>query len=134
MTARIRRVAMTEPARDVLRRMIEQHGPVLLHRAGPCEDGSSPVCLPVRGFQAEPSDVLLGYLPWHTEFWIGGERTARWKHTHFTVDVAAGRGADSSLESGDGVRFVLRPRPLTEEENTVLAAAPPPRTGADPAG
>jgi uncharacterized protein (DUF779 family) len=131
MHSRVTRVAITERAREVLRRLIEQHGPVLFHQSGGCCDGSSPMCFPVREFRVGGADVLLGRLPWHTEFWISGDQYERWQHTHLTVDVVAGRGSGFSLEAPEGVRFIIRSRVLTAAETQLLAAGPPPRTGAD---
>ncbi|WP_433734327.1 DUF779 domain-containing protein [Nocardia sp. CA-129566] len=131
MHGRVARVAITERAREVLRRLIEQHGPVLFHQSGGCCDGSSPVCFGVREFRIGGADVLLGRLPWHTEFWISGDQYEHWKHTHLTVDVVSGRGSGFSLEAPEGVRFIIRSRLLTDKEITVLAHGPPPRTGAD---
>jgi uncharacterized protein (DUF779 family) len=131
MPGRVHRVAITDPARIVLRRLIEQNGPVLFHQSGACCDGSSPMCFPVREFRIGAADVLLGRLRWHTEFWISGDRYELWKHTHLTVDVVNGRGSGFSLEAPDGVRFIIRSRLLTDDESTVLTAGPPPHTGAD---
>lgn len=39
-----------------------------------------------------------------------------WKHAHLTVDVVPGRGGGFSLESPEGVRFLIRSRLLTEDE------------------
>ncbi|MEU0504601.1 DUF779 domain-containing protein [Nocardia sp. NPDC005998] len=127
MHGRVARVAITERAREVLRRLIEQHGPVLFHQSGGC----SPMCIGVREFRIGGTDVLLGRLPWHTEFWISGEQYEHWKNTHLTVDVVSGRGSGISLEASEGMRFIIRSRLLTDEETTVLAAGPPPRKGAD---
>ncbi|WP_054812594.1 DUF779 domain-containing protein [Nocardia arizonensis] len=132
MRNRVGRVDMTDAARAVLRRLIEDNGPVLFHQSGGCCDGSSPMCFPTGEFRVGGGDVLLGHLPWHTEFWMDGEQFRWWKHTHLTVDVVEGRGSGFSLEAPDGVRFLIRSRLLTDEENAVLDAAPPPRTGADP--
>ncbi|MFQ6395475.1 DUF779 domain-containing protein [Nocardia sp. KC 131] len=131
MHGRVHRVAITDPARIVLRRLIEQNGPVLFHQSGGCCDGSSPMCFPVRDFRIGAADVLLGRLPWHTEFWISGDQYQLWKHTHLTVDVVNGRGSGFSLEAPDGVRFIIRSRLLTDDESAVLTAGPPPHTGTD---
>ncbi|MGY4103222.1 DUF779 domain-containing protein [Nocardia sp. R16R-3T] len=128
---RVARVDITERAREVLRRLIEQHGPVLFHQSDGCGDGSSPMCFAVREFRIGRADMLLGRLPWHTEFWISGDQFELWKHTHLTVDVVSGRGSGFSLEATEGVRFIVRSRLLTDEEAAVSAAGPPPRTGAD---
>ncbi|WP_225730609.1 MULTISPECIES: DUF779 domain-containing protein [unclassified Nocardia] len=131
MHQRIHRVDLTDAARTVLRRLIEQHGPVLFHQSGGCCDGSSPMCFPAKEFRVGAADVLLGHLPWHTEFWMSADQFELWKHTHLTVDVVDGRGSGFSLEAPDGVRFIIRSRLLTDAETEALAAAPPPRTGAD---
>ncbi|MFD6163333.1 DUF779 domain-containing protein [Nocardia sp. NPDC060256] len=126
--SRTHRVAITERARTVLRQLIECHGAVLFHQSGGVCEGSSPMCFPVREFRVGGADVLLGYLPWHTEFWMSAEQYEVWKHTHITVDVVNGRGSSFSLEASDDVRFLIRSRLLTDEE---VATLPPPRTGAD---
>ncbi len=132
MQNRIHRVEITERAQNLLRRIIEDNGPVLFRQAGECcEDESAPVCLSAKQFPIEKADILLGRLSWHTEFWISAQQFECWKDTHLTVDVARGEAAGDSLEAGQGQRFVLRARQLTEAENAALAAAPPPRTGAD---
>ncbi|MFF3225948.1 DUF779 domain-containing protein [Nocardia suismassiliense] len=122
---RTHRIAITERARTVLRQLIQHHGAVLFHQS---DDDAAPMCFPVREFRICGADVLLGHLPWHTEFWMSADQYEVWKHTHLTVDVVDGRGSGLSLEAPDGVRFVIRSRLLTDQEAALL---PPPRTGAD---
>ena len=43
-----------------------------------------------------------------------------WKHAHLTVDITTGRGSGFSLEIPLGLRFIIRSRLLTNEENKVL--------------
>jgi uncharacterized protein (DUF779 family) len=43
-----------------------------------------------------------------------------WKHTHLTVDVVPGRGSGFSVEAPEGVRFLIRSRLLTDEEDAVV--------------
>ncbi|WP_330230853.1 DUF779 domain-containing protein [Nocardia sp. NBC_00508] len=129
MAPRTRRVEITDRARIVLRRMIEQHGAVLFHQSGVDRDGSAPRCLPIREARIGGADVLLGTLPWHTEFWVGAEQYERWKHAHLTLDVLDGRGC--SAETPEDTRFVIKSRLLTDEEAAALADGGPPRTGAD---
>ena len=64
-------------------------------------------------------------------FWMSRDQFERWRHTHLTVDVVPGRGSGFSLEAPEGVRFLIRSRLLTPEENAVLnpglrSPAPPP--------
>jgi uncharacterized protein (DUF779 family) len=44
-----------------------------------------------------------------------------WKHTQLTVDVVRGRGASFSLEIPLGVRFLIRSRLFTAEEEQDMA-------------
>ncbi|GEM33389.1 DUF779 domain-containing protein [Nocardia neocaledoniensis] len=132
MQNRIHRVEITERAQTLLRRLIEDNGPVLFRQSGGSgEREVAPVCLSAKEFPIEKADVLLGRLTWHTEFWISPAQFEHWKDTHLTVDAVRGQADERSLEAGHGMRFVLRARQLTPAENAALAAAPPPRTGAD---
>ncbi|MFE3543604.1 DUF779 domain-containing protein [Nocardia sp. NPDC059177] len=125
----VRRVDLTDQAATLLRELTGQHGPVMFHQSGGCCDGSSPMCYPRGEFRVGASDVLLGYLPGETPFWMSADQYAYWKHTHLTVDVVKGRGSGFSLEAPEGVRFLIRSRLLTDEEVTVLESQPPPATG-----
>src|SRR4051794_36482576 len=54
------RVALTPESVDLLRKLWEQHGPLMFHQSGGCCDGSSPMCYPAGEFITGDSDVLLG--------------------------------------------------------------------------
>ncbi|MDO3648134.1 DUF779 domain-containing protein [Nocardia mangyaensis] len=123
------RVDLTEKAAALLRELTGQHGPVMFHQSGGCCDGSSPMCYPRGEFRVGASDVLLGYLPGETPFWMSADQYAYWKHTHLTVDVVPGRGGGFSLEAPEGVRFLIRSRLLTDAEVATLESQPPPPTG-----
>ncbi|MGW6699588.1 DUF779 domain-containing protein [Nocardia sp. NPDC055049] len=124
----VQRVDLTEKAAALLRDLTAQHGPVMFHQSGGCCDGSSPMCYPRGEFRVGGSDVLLGYLPGDTPFWMSADQFEYWKHTHLTVDVVPGRGGGFSLEAPEGVRFLIRSRLFTDEEAAALESAPP-RTG-----
>ncbi|MFE5478530.1 DUF779 domain-containing protein [Nocardia sp. NPDC055165] len=124
----VQRVDLTEKAAALLRDLTGQHGPVMFHQSGGCCDGSSPMCYPRGEFRVGGSDVLLGYLPGDTPFWMSADQFEYWKHTHLTVDVVPGRGGGFSLEAPEGVRFLIRSRLFTDEEAAALESAPP-RTG-----
>jgi uncharacterized protein len=63
-----------------------------------------------------------------TPFFISGPQFEYWQHTHLTLDVVPGRGSGFSLESPEGVRFLIRSRLFTDEEVDLLARqGPPPR-------
>lgn len=122
----VQRVDLTEKAAALLRDLTGQHGPVMFHQSGGCCDGSSPMCYPRGEFRVGGSDVLLGYLPGDTPFWMSADQFEYWKHTHLTVDVVPGRGGGFSLEAPEGVRFLIRSRLFTDEEAAALESAPPP--------
>ncbi|MBF6469785.1 DUF779 domain-containing protein [Nocardia beijingensis] len=126
----VQRVEFTGHAEELLRLLIEQHGPVMFHQSGGCCDGSSPMCYPRGEFRVGASDVLLGHPAADTPFWMSADQYEYWRHTHLTVDVVPGRGSGFSLEAPEGVRFLIRSRLLTDEELALLEAEPPP-TGAD---
>lgn len=109
------RVDATNEALELIARLETAHGPVLFHQSGGCCDGSSPMCFPLGEFRIGSSDVLLGHVggaPFH----MSGPQFEYRKHTHLTLDVVPGRGGGFSLETPEGVRFLIRSRLFTEEE------------------
>ena len=121
------RVDLTEAAADMLRKLAEQHGPLMFHQSGGCCDGSSPMCYPAGEFRTGGSDVRLGELTVDgieqpVEVWMSKSQFEYWRHTHLTIDVVSGRGSGFSLEAPEGVRFLIRSRLLTNEELTELDA------------
>ena len=124
-TPEVSRVAVTEAAAGVMRTLYAAHGPLMFHQSGGCCDGSSPMCYQDGEFRTGDSDVLLERLEVEgigepVTFWMGADQFARWRHTHLTVDVVPGRGGGFSLEAPEGVRFLIRSRLLTDEEDAAL--------------
>jgi len=122
--AHLSRVAVTDQAAELIRRLVGRHGPVMFHQSGGCCDGSAPMCYPVGEFLLGDADVRLGALevglPEPVEVWMSRAQFAYWSHTHLTIDVVAGRGAGFSLEAPEGVRFLIRSRLLTDAEVAAL--------------
>ena len=119
------RVAVTDAAAAMMRKLYAAHGPLMFHQSGGCCDGSSPMCYLEGEFRTGASDVLLARLAVEgiaepVMFWMGAEQFERWRHTHLTVDVVPGRGGGFSLEAPEGVRFLIRSRLLTDAEDAVL--------------
>ena len=75
------------------------------------------------------SHVLLGDVL-GTPFYMSASQYEYWKHTHLTVDVVPGRGSGFSLEAPEGVRFLIRSRLFTEDENAQLVREGDPPRGA----
>ena len=119
------RVEVTPAAEDLLRTLYSTHGPLMFHQSGGCCDGSSPMCYQAGEFRVGGSDVLLGQLqvagiPESIGFWMSAPQFEYWKHTHLTVDVVPGRGGGFSLESPEGLRFLIRSRLFSDQEWLIL--------------
>lgn len=128
------RVVATEAAVELLTKLSELHGGLMIHQSGGCCDGSAPMCYPAGEYRIGQRDVLVGEIdlpePLPTvRVWINGDQFELWKHTQLILDVVPGRGAGFSLEAPEGVRFLSRSRAFNENENELLAASPP-ETGA----
>ncbi|MGB3344811.1 MAG: DUF779 domain-containing protein [Aequorivita sp.] len=67
----------------------------------------------------DESDILLGPLD-GVNYYMNKDQFDLWKHMHLTVDITEGRGSSFSLEIPLGLRFIIRSRLLTDEENTAL--------------
>ncbi|WP_370288882.1 DUF779 domain-containing protein [Nocardioides sp.] len=123
-TAAPARVAVTEEAAQLLRRLTGDHGPLMFHQSGGCCDGSSPMCFPDGDFLLSDADVHLGDLDVGLErgvpVWMSRAQFAYWSHTHLTIDVVRGRGAGFSVEAPHGVRFLIRSRLFTDDEAALL--------------
>ncbi len=118
------RVAVTDEAADLLRRLVAASGPVMFHQSGGCCDGSSPMCYPDGEFLLGDADIHLGDLDIGLEkqvsVWMSRSQFEYWSHTHLTIDVVPGRGAGFSLEAPYGVRFLIRSRLFTDDEAALI--------------
>jgi uncharacterized protein len=116
---RSERVAITETAATLVRKLRQEHGELIFHQSGGCCDGSSPMCFPKGEFMIGDSDVLLGEIE-GCPYYMSGFQFEYWRHTHLTVDVVPGRGGGFSLEAPEGVRFIIHSRLLTPDEAGAL--------------
>ncbi|MFM2351532.1 MAG: hypothetical protein RL096_13 [Actinomycetota bacterium] len=123
------RIASTDAADDLLRKLTAIHGPLMFHQSGGCCDGSAPMCYTAGEFRVGGADVLLGELfidniAEPIKVWISLEQFEYWKHTHITIDVVPGRGGGFSLETPEGMRFIIRSRLFTDAEALELEGQP----------
>lgn len=119
------RVEVSAAAEDLLRTLYAMHGPLMFHQSGGCCDGSSPMCYQAGEFRVGGSDVLLEELkvvgiPENIGFWMSATQFEYWKHTHLTIDVVPGRGGGFSLETPEGLRFLIRSRLFSDQEWVIL--------------
>ena len=134
-TAPVPRVHVTEAAASLIRKLRQDHGPLMFHQSGGCCDGSSPMCFPLGEFRVGAQDVKLGVIE-DCPFYMSASQFEYWKHTELTIDVVPGRGGGFSLETPEGVRFLTRSRVFTTEELDALEreGAPPRGDALDAAG
>jgi uncharacterized protein (DUF779 family) len=83
------------------------------------------MCYQAGEFRVGGSDVLLQELkvagiPESIGFWMSTSQFEYWKHTHLTIDVVPGRGGGFSLESPEGMRFLIRSRLFSDDEWLIL--------------
>jgi uncharacterized protein (DUF779 family) len=87
------------------------------------------MCYLAGEFRVGGADVLLGELEIDgieepIKVWISLEQFEYWKHTHITIDAVPGRGGGFSLETPEGMRFIIRSRLYTDEEYEKLKGSP----------
>jgi uncharacterized protein (DUF779 family) len=124
-----KRIETAPAADDLLRKLTSIHGPLMFHQSGGCCDGSAPMCYTAGEFKVGGADVLLGELVVDgiaepIKVWISLEQFEYWKHTHITIDVVPGRGGGFSLETPEGLRFMIRSRLFSEQEAEELLNQP----------
>jgi uncharacterized protein (DUF779 family) len=115
------RIGTTEAANELIRKLTSNNGPLMFHQSGGCCDGSAPMCYTAGEFRVGGADVLLGELVIDQivepiRVWISLEQFEYWKHTHITIDAVPGRGGGFSLETPEGLRFIIHSRIFTDEE------------------
>jgi uncharacterized protein (DUF779 family) len=128
MAVTIERVSVTPEAVEWIRKLRDEHGPLMFHQSGGCCDGSAPMCYPQGEFRVGGSDVLLGEIE-GCPFYISASQFNYWRHTHLIIDVVKGRGSGFSLEAPEGIRFLTRSRVFTDDEQKQLNLGGEPPTG-----
>ncbi|NKY57938.1 DUF779 domain-containing protein [Nocardia flavorosea] len=118
MAYRSDRVAVTDRARNALRELIEQHGPILLYLPHHDTGEAAPDWLPIRDFRAAEDDILFGRLAWHTELWMSAQTYKQFERDHLTVDIPADTGPQAGGDEppADTAVFLLRARRLSAAE------------------
>ena len=124
------RILSTPQADVLIAKLTAANGPLMFHQSGGCCDGSAPMCFLRGEFKVGAQDVLLGAVAGDVPVWIGAAQFEYWRHTQITIDVVPGRGAGMSLESPEGLRFIVRSRIFTDAEDMALAGAGEPPRGA----
>ncbi len=115
----VKRITISESAKELIKELKNQHGPLMFHQSGGCCDGSQPMCFAEGDFKIGSSDVCLGAVE-GCRFYMSADQFAYWKHTQLHLNVTPGRGSSFSLEIPLGVRFFIESRVFTEDERAQL--------------
>ncbi len=116
----IKRVTVTKAAAEIIDQLRAEHGELMFHQSGGCCDGSSPMCFPKGELMLNETDAWLGEIN-GCDFYMSNDQFNYWKHTALTVDVTPGRGSSFSLEIPLGLRFLIKSRLFSEEEQRDLS-------------
>ena len=100
-------VRATPAADEVIHRLEQLHGPLMLFQSGGCCDGSSPICMRSGELPLSPGDERLGSIG-GASFYIDSEQYERWGRPSFLIDVRPGAAEGFSLEGLLDVHFVTR--------------------------
>ena len=111
----LKRVIVTDEARQVINQLKSENGKLMFHLSGGCCDGSSPMCFTMGEFRTGTGDILLGEID-ECPFYISQSHFDVWKNSQITIDVVKGRGSSFSLEIPLGVRFVVRSQIFSGED------------------
>ena len=117
---KIARVLVTKEAENLIDKLRQSHGELMFHQSGGCCDGSQPMCFEKGDFRVGASDVWIGKIH-GCDFFMNADQFEYWQHTQLTIDITAGRGSSFSIEIPLGLRFIVKSRLYTaEEENNLV--------------
>jgi uncharacterized protein (DUF779 family) len=111
----VKRVSVTDKAREVIDQLREKHGELIFHQSGGCCDGSAPMCFAKGEFLLGSRDLCLGEIH-GCQFYMASDQFEYVKNMHIKIDVSVGRGSSFSLEIPLGLRFMAISRLFSDEE------------------
>ncbi len=109
------RVDGTEKVKDLLDKIREDHGDIILYMSGGCCDGTVPICFTKDEFKVGENDIKVGSI-FGCDFFMAKDQFEYHKNSHITIDVLEGRASGFSLETMYDCKFVANFRIFSEEE------------------
>jgi uncharacterized protein (DUF779 family) len=116
------RVSTTASAQALIRKLTEEHGPIIFLQSGGCCEGSGPLCMPAQEFHPSASDVILGILESNAIFYMGDSHFSFAENMHTILDAIPGSSGSFSLDCGTGMAFITRGRLYSDKELRNLPA------------
>lgn len=105
------KLVATEKAIEVVEMLKRKHGNLLFEQSSGCCDGTVPMCFQADGHYISSQMILIGEIA-GVPYYIDKTQAEYLKHMQIIVDVMDGHGASFSLESAEGVGFIMRSRVL----------------------
>jgi uncharacterized protein (DUF779 family) len=110
------RVSATPSAQVLIRKLTNEHGPIIFLQSGGCCEGSGPLCMPAPEFHPSASDVILGTLESNAIFYMSDSHFSFAENMHTILDAIPGSSGSFSLDCGTGMAFITRGRLYSDEE------------------
>lgn len=117
-------ITATPEARAVLRRMTEQHGPIMLHVAGANSGLRKPVCLPAGELRIGARDMLLGVVEGVPVYQMQSRPDGECRCGDYVIDMLDGMPIGFSIDAGNNRRFTIYQKPNAATCNTVVSQEP----------
>ena len=111
----VKRVLITDDAKNIMDELRKAHGELMFHQSGGCCDGSSPMCYKAGHFRVGKSDVKLGDV-YGAPFYMARDQFKYWQYMQLMLDVKQGRGSSFSLEIPLGVRFLIKSKMFSDAQ------------------
>ena len=106
-------ITATPEAREMLRRMTELHGPIILHVAGANSGMRKPVCLPAGELRIGARDQLLGSVEGVAVYQMLSRPDGECRCGDYVIDMVDGMPVGFSLDAGNNRRFTIYRTPET---------------------
>lgn len=118
----VARVSATPPAQALIKKLTDEHGPIVFLQSGGCCEGSGPLCMPAAELNASAMDVVLGELNDGAMYYMSDSHFSFAENMHTILDAVEGSSGSFSLDCGSGMAFITKARLYSDEE---LADLPP---------
>ena len=103
----VMKITATEQAIQLVEVLKLKHGNILFEQSSGCCDGTVPLCLKADGHYISSQLVNVGYIS-EAPYYIEKRQLRYLEHMQIEIDVMEGPGASFSLESTEGVGFIIR--------------------------
>jgi len=105
------KLVATDKAIQVIEVLKHKYGSLLFEQSSGCCDGTVPMCFQADGHYISSQLILVGEIA-GVPYYIDKNQNEYLKNMQIIVDVMDGPGASFSLESTEGVGFIMHSKML----------------------